>query len=153
MEKAWNSSWSKAYNIICETWWSNVIAWACMAFSGTGLLVFSDDVTEDRSSQKNSELYRDTLSAQIQLNAANAVYWTALQMDDVPKHKAKATQWKKVEYSAMIESILLKLKLKDTMTHKQTITEAICSKGLAKHHKRGNPWASFIKCVYVQIWS
>ncbi len=34
-------------------------AWACMASSGTGLLVFSDDVTEDRSSRKNSEVYRD----------------------------------------------------------------------------------------------
>ncbi len=42
MEKAWNSSWSKAYNIICETWWSSVMAWACMASSGTGLLVFGD---------------------------------------------------------------------------------------------------------------
>ncbi len=28
MEKAWNSSWSKAYNIIYETWWSSVMAWA-----------------------------------------------------------------------------------------------------------------------------
>ncbi len=35
----------EAYNIICETWWSSVMAWACMASSGTGLLVFSDDVT------------------------------------------------------------------------------------------------------------
>ncbi len=24
MEKAWNSSWSKEYIIICETWWSSV---------------------------------------------------------------------------------------------------------------------------------
>ncbi len=29
-----------------------------MASSGTGLLVFSDDVTEDRSSRKNYEVYR-----------------------------------------------------------------------------------------------
>ncbi len=35
-----------------------------MASSGTGLLVFSD-VTEDRSIQKNSVVYRDILSAQI----------------------------------------------------------------------------------------
>ncbi len=33
-----------------------------MASSGTGLLVFSDDVTEDRSSWMNSEVYRDILS-------------------------------------------------------------------------------------------
>ncbi len=34
-----------------------------MASSSTGLLVFIDDVTEDRSSQKNSEVYRDILSS------------------------------------------------------------------------------------------
>ncbi len=72
MEKTWNSSWSKAYNIICETWWS-VMAWACIASSGTGLLVFSDDVTKDRSSRKNYEVYRDILSAQIQTNAAKLI--------------------------------------------------------------------------------
>ncbi len=35
--------------------------------------VFSDDVTEDRSSQKNSEVYRDILSVQIQPNAAKLI--------------------------------------------------------------------------------
>ncbi len=33
-----------------------VMGWAPMASSGTGLLVFSDDVTEDRNSQENSEV-------------------------------------------------------------------------------------------------
>ncbi len=44
------------------------MTWACMASSGTGLLVFIDDVTEDRTSWMNSEVYRDILSAQIQSN-------------------------------------------------------------------------------------
>ncbi len=40
-----------------------------MASSGTGLLVFSDDnMTLDRSSRINSEVYMDILSAQIQSN-------------------------------------------------------------------------------------
>ncbi len=43
------------------------------ASSDSGLLVFSDDVTEDRSSRINSEVYRDILSAQIQSNAANLI--------------------------------------------------------------------------------
>ncbi len=34
-----------------------------MTSSGTGLLVFIDDVTEDRSSRENSGGYRDILSA------------------------------------------------------------------------------------------
>ncbi len=45
------------------------MAWVCMASSGTGLLVFFDDIVKDRRSRMNSEEYRDILSAQIQLNA------------------------------------------------------------------------------------
>ncbi len=63
-----------------------------MASSSTGLLVFIDDVTEDRSSRKNSEVYRDILSAQIQPNAAKLIGQRFIvQMDDDPKHTAKAT--------------------------------------------------------------
>ncbi len=65
MAKAWNGSWSRAYNIICETQWSIVKAWVCMASSGTGLLVFSDDVTEHRSRRKNSEVYIGISDAQM----------------------------------------------------------------------------------------
>ncbi len=69
------------------------MAWACMASSGTGLLVFSDDVTEDRSSWMNSEVCRDILSAQIQSNGAKLIGRRFIvQMDDDPKHTAKATQ-------------------------------------------------------------
>ncbi len=61
-----------------------------MASSSTGLLVFIDDVTEDRSSRKNSEVY--ILSAQIQPNAAKLIGQRFIvQMDDDPKHTAKAT--------------------------------------------------------------
>ncbi len=51
--------------------WSDGMS--CMASSGTGLLVFFDDVTEDRSSRKNSEVYRDILSVQIQSNGAKLI--------------------------------------------------------------------------------
>ncbi len=45
------------------------------ASSGTGLLVF----TEDRSSRIHSEVYRSTLSAQIQSNAA--IYFIRIWLD------------------------------------------------------------------------
>ncbi len=58
-----------------------------MAPSGTGLLVFSDDVTEDRSSRKNSEVHREILSAQIQSNGAKLIgQCFIVQMDNDPKH-------------------------------------------------------------------
>ncbi len=64
-----------------------------MASSGSGLLLFSDDVTEDKSSRINSEVYRDILSAQIQSNAAKLIgRCFIVQIDDDPKHTAKATQ-------------------------------------------------------------
>ncbi len=80
-----------------------------MASSGTVLLVFSDDVSEDRISQKNSEVYKYILSAQIQPDGAKFIGRSFIVLDIDPKHTAKATQEflkvKKVEYSAVAESI------------------------------------------------
>ncbi len=81
-----------------------------MTSSGTGLLVIIDDVTEDRSSWKNSEVYKDILHSQIQPNAAKLIgQHFIVQVDNDPKHTAKATheflKVKKVEYSTMAESI------------------------------------------------
>lgn len=47
---------------------SCVMAWACMAASGTVSVLFIDDVTADNSSKINSEVYRDLLSSHIQPN-------------------------------------------------------------------------------------
>ena len=46
------------------------MAWTCTAANGTGSLVFTDDVTADRSSRMNSEVYRVMLYAQIKPDAA-----------------------------------------------------------------------------------
>ncbi len=42
----------------------NVMAWAFIASSGTGSLIFINDVTNDGSSKINSEIYRNILSWQ-----------------------------------------------------------------------------------------
>ena len=71
----------------------SVMAWACMAANGTGSLVFIDDVTADRSSKMNSEVYRAILSAHIQPNATKLIGRRfTVQVDNDPKHTAKATQ-------------------------------------------------------------
>ena len=53
----------------------SVMALACMAGSGTGSLIFIDDVTNDGSSRMNSEVYRNILSAYVQENASKLIRW------------------------------------------------------------------------------
>lgn len=82
----------------------SVMAWACMASSGTGSLVIIGDVTEDRSSQMNSEVHRNISSAQTRPNSVMLIGWRfTFQMDSDPKHTAK--ERKEVEYSAMAKSV------------------------------------------------
>ena len=50
MEKERNSSWSKVTTSSVRHGGVSVITWTCMAANGTGSLVFTDDVTADRSS-------------------------------------------------------------------------------------------------------
>lgn len=84
----------------------SIMAWACMAASGTGSLVFIDDVTRDRSSIMNSEVYRDILSRHVRPNATRLVgRQFILQQDNDPKHTANATKqfiktkkWKLLEW-------------------------------------------------------
>lgn len=49
------------------------VFWHFMAASGIWPLVFIDDVTADRSSRTNSEVYRTILSAQIQTNTVKLI--------------------------------------------------------------------------------
>ncbi len=56
----------------------------------TGSLVFIDDVTADKSSRMNSEVFRAILSAHIQPNASELIGRRfTVQMDNDPKHTAK----------------------------------------------------------------
>ncbi len=59
----------------------SVMAWACMAASGTGSLVFIDDVTADKSSRMNSEVFRAILSASYSAKCFRT-HWTALHSAD-----------------------------------------------------------------------
>ena len=71
----------------------SVMAWACMAANGTGTLVFIDDVTADKSSRINSEVFRAISSAHIQPNASELIGRRfTVQMDNDPKHTARATK-------------------------------------------------------------
>ena len=51
----------------------NVVACFCMTSSGTGSLIFIDDVTHDGSSKMNSEVYRNILSANLKRDAIKLI--------------------------------------------------------------------------------
>ncbi len=63
----------------------SVMAWACMAASGTGSLVFIDDVTADKSSRMNSEVFGQyyllifSQMLQNSLDGASHCRWTVTQ--------------------------------------------------------------------------
>ena len=69
------------------------MAWACMAANGTGSLVFIDDVTADKSSRMNSEVFRAMLSAHIQANVSELIgRHFAVQMDNDPEAYCESNQ-------------------------------------------------------------
>ncbi len=70
----------------------NVMAWACIASSGTGSLIFIDE-THDGSSKINSEVYRNILSGNLQKDATKLIGRSfIMQQDNDPKHSLKATK-------------------------------------------------------------
>ncbi len=69
------------------------MAWACMAASGMGSLIFTDKVTHHGSSRMNSEVYRNILSANFQRNSSNLIRKNfIMQQDNDPKHTANSTK-------------------------------------------------------------
>ncbi len=132
----------------------SVMAWACMAASGTGSLVFIDDVTADKSSRMNSEVFRAILSAHIQPNASELIGRRfTVQMDNDPsilQKQPKSFEGKEVDCYAMAKSItwpesdwacisLAEDKTEGKMPQEQAGTETGCSRGLAEHHQGWNP--------------
>ncbi len=136
----------------------SVMAWACMAASGTGYLVFIDDVTADKSSRMNSEVFRAILSAHIQPNASELIGRALHSADGQwPKAYCKSNQrvfeGKEVDCYAMAKSItwpesdwacisLAEDKTEGKMPQEQAGTEDGCSRGLAEHHQGWNPASS-----------
>ncbi len=79
-----------------------VIAWACMAVSGTGPLIFTDDLMYNDCSRMNLEGYINILPTNIQENATRFIgKCFILHQDNDPKHPAssvkefiRAKKWK-----------------------------------------------------------
>ncbi len=70
-----------------------VMAWACMAVSGTGPLNFTDDLMYDDSSRMNLEGYKTILPTDIQENATRFIgKCFILHQDNDPKHPASSVK-------------------------------------------------------------
>ncbi len=60
----------------------DVMAWACMASSGTGSLIFTDDVTHDGSSKMTSQVHRNILSAGLKRDATKLIGRSFIMQQD-----------------------------------------------------------------------
>ncbi len=89
-------SWSQTYKLIWNTVYTgvhystyytgNVMAWAFIASSGTGSLIFINDVTHDGSSKIKSEVYRNIFSDNLQKDATKLIGRSfIMQQDNDPK--------------------------------------------------------------------
>lgn len=95
-----------------------------MDANGTGSLVFIDDVTAEKSSRMNSEVFRAILSAQIQPNASKLIGRSfTVQVDNAKatQYFFKAKKWNVLQCPSQSPDLnpiehafhLLKAKLKD----------------------------------------
>ena len=111
------------------------MTWTCMAANGTGSLVFTDDVTADRSSRMNAEKsYQVELSAQIRprpsRNLLSAKKWYIL----FNGHASHITLTQLNPTCCTLPED----KTKGRKTQKPAATESSCSKDLEKHLMGGN---------------
>lgn len=63
----------------------HLMAYVCIAADGTGSLVFIDDVTADKSSRMNTEMYRDNQPNDSKLTGQRFT----VQKDNDPKYTRK----------------------------------------------------------------
>ncbi len=125
----------------------NVMAWAFIASSGTGSLIFINDVTHDGSSKMNSEVYRNILSDIYRKMQPN---WLGdpsscrkiMTQNIVPKQQ-RSSSGQEVEDFRLAKSIsTLKpyrvciLPAKEETEGVTPKTERGCGESLEKHHKR-----------------
>ncbi len=91
-----------------------VMAWACMAVSGTGRLNFTDDLMYDDSSRMNLEGYKTILPTNIQENANRFIgKCFILHQNNDPKHPAssvkefiRAKKWKVLDCPSLSPDLI-----------------------------------------------
>ncbi len=125
-----------------------VMAWACMAVSGTDPLNFTDDLMYDDSSRMHLEGYKTILHSNIQ-NATRLIgKCFILHQDNDPKHPAssvkefiRAKKWKVLDCpsqsadSNLIEHEFHQLKSKGRNSPKQATIGMGCIKDWEKYFK------------------
>ncbi len=147
--------------------WSMVVVvswlWACMAASGTGSLVFIDDVTADKRQQ--DEFW--SVSGNIICSYSAKCFrnsWTALHSADgtmtqsILQKQPKSFEGKEVDCYAMAKSItwpesdwacisLAGDKTEGKCPKNKQELKTVCSRGLAEHHQGMKPSVWWCLCV------
>ncbi len=134
-----------------------VMAWACMAVSGTGPLIFTDDLMYDDSSRMNLEGYKTILPTNIQENATRIIGKCFIShQDNNPKHPAssvkeciRAKKWKVLDYPSQSPDLnptehgvhQLKRRVKEeTPQNKQQLELAALKAGKVFQRMRSRVW-------------
>ncbi len=83
----------------------NVMAWAFIASSGTGSLIFINDVTHDGSSKINSEVYRNILSDNLKKDATKLIVRSFIMQQDNDPKQQRSSSGQEVEGFRLAKSI------------------------------------------------
>ncbi len=92
-EKKGNCKWSQANSLIYKAWWRCCHGMGMHAVSGTGSLIFTDDLIYDDSSRMNLEGYKTILPTNIQENTTRFIgKCFILHQDNDPKYPASSVK-------------------------------------------------------------
>ncbi len=114
----------------------NVMAWAFIASSETGSLIFINDVTHDGSRKINLEVYRNILSDNLQKDATKLIGRSFIMQQDNDPKQQRSSSGQEVKGFRLAKSISTLKPYRVCILPAKEETEGSNPPKLKKHHKR-----------------